>query len=97
MVRFRLILLPLVAAVSAPAFAAQYVATPVTPVETAMVVKDLRWSCAGETCSAMRTGTSPDANVCAAVARKLGALQSFAVAGQPFDAAKMEKCNSAAK
>jgi len=68
-----------------------------TPTTATLVVKDLRWSCVGDSCSAPRTATSPDGNVCSAVVRKLGALTSFSAGAKTFDAAALEKCNAAAK
>lgn len=67
-----------------------------TPVTTTTIVRDLRWACVGDMCSAPRTATSPDANVCAAIARRLGRLTSFAVGDRSFDPAQLERCNAAA-
>jgi hypothetical protein len=61
------------------------------------IVRDMRWACAGATCSAQRSATSPDANVCASVARRLGRLTRFAVGDREFDAAALERCNAAAR
>ncbi|WP_380872853.1 hypothetical protein ACFB49_37540 [Sphingomonas sp. DBB INV C78] len=68
-----------------------------TPTTATLVVKDLRWSCVGDSCSAVRTGTSPDGNVCSAVARKLGPVTSFSAGAKTFDEAALEKCNSVTK
>ena len=67
-----------------------------TPVTSTLVVKDTRWACAGDSCSAIRTGTSPDANICTAVVRRLGPVTSFSAGDKVFDAAALEKCNAAA-
>lgn len=67
------------------------------PLTATLVLKDLRWSCVGDSCSAMRTGTSPDANVCSAAARKLGPITSFSAGDRIFDPAALEKCNAVAK
>ena len=74
-----------------------YRAALATPVTATLVVKDLRWSCGGDSCSALRTGSSPDANVCAAVAKKLGPVTGFSAGANMFDAAAIEKCNASAK
>jgi hypothetical protein len=59
------------------------------------VVRDLVWSCAGASCAATQA-TSRPATDCAALADKVGALRSFAVAGQPFASDALEKCNARA-
>ncbi|ARS28608.1 CC_3452 family protein [Sphingomonas sp. KC8] len=98
----RFALLPLASLIVA-AFPAQaqvqpmYRAALATPITATLVVKDLRWSCGGDSCSALRTGSSPDANVCAAVARKLGPVTGFSAGSNMFDAAALEKCNAAAR
>ena len=60
------------------------------------VVRDLLWSCAGDSCTATQT-TSRPATDCAALADKVGALRSFAVAGQPLASDALEKCNARAR
>lgn len=66
------------------------------PLTASLILKDVRWSCIGDSCSAIRNGTSPDVNVCSAVVRKLGPVTSFSAGGRDFDAAALEKCNAAA-
>jgi hypothetical protein len=67
------------------------------PATSNVIVKDVRWSCAGAACSAPRTATAPDVNVCSAVARKLGRLAGFEAAGRNFDKAELGRCNAAAR
>lgn len=98
----RSVFLPLIAllAFSAPASAearSLYKAALATPVATSLVVKDVRWSCGGASCSAVRTGNSPDGNVCSAVVKKLGPVTAFSAGEKAFDPAQLEKCNAAAK
>jgi hypothetical protein len=84
--------------VVAPAYASEpYRAALERPAASRLIVKDIPWSCAGAACTAPRTATAPDANVCASVARKLGRLVSFQVGARVFEAAELEKCNAAAK
>ena len=97
-------LLPMIAilGVAAPAVAqpqsqAMYRAGLSTPDTSTLVVKDMRWACAGDSCSAIRTGSSPDANVCAAMVRRLGPVTSFSAGDKVFDAVALEKCNAAAR
>jgi len=66
------------------------------PVSTTAIVKDARWSCEGTHCAAPRAATSPDANVCASVARRFGRLTSFSAGDRTFDAGQLERCNAAA-
>lgn len=96
-------LLPLTAllATAAPAAAQpgsqpMYHAGLATPATSTLVVKDTRWVCVGDSCSAIRAGTSPDANVCAAVARRLGPITGFSAGDRTFDVAALAKCNAAA-
>lgn len=100
MLRFvHLSLLPLLLVAAMPASAQgqpMYRAGLATPVTATLIVKDLRWACIGDSCSALRTGTSPDVNVCAAVARKLGPVTSFSAGNETFDAAALQKCNAVA-
>lgn len=58
-------------------------------------VRDIVWNCAGVSCVATQT-TSRPATDCAALAEKVGALRSFAVAGQPLASEALEKCNARA-
>jgi hypothetical protein len=87
------------AALAAPAAAdtnqyrAELAAAPAAP---RFVVRDLVWSCAGDSCVANQT-TSRPATDCSALAAKVGALRSFAVADRPLPADALEKCNARAR
>jgi hypothetical protein len=90
--------LVLLAFAAAPAFAgtSQYRAELAKPASAQrFVVRDLVWNCAGDSCVATQT-TSRPATDCAALADKVGALRSFAVAGQPLASDALEKCNARA-
>lgn len=98
----RLAFLPLasLAVVALPASAqpqSMYRVGLATPLTATLVLKDLRWSCVGDSCSAIRAGTSPDANICSAFARRYGPVTSFSAGDRVFDAALLEKCNASAK
>lgn len=85
-----------VSAVPASATANQYCAELAKPASAQrFVVRDLIWSCAGESCTATQT-TSRPATDCAALADKVGALRSFAVGGQTLANDALEKCNARA-
>ncbi|MFS0737303.1 hypothetical protein ABC347_09660 [Sphingomonas sp. 1P06PA] len=96
MVRF--ILPVLAAAVATPAVAApMYRVALAAPTVNRQVVRDLIWSCSGEACVAPLNGTTSDANVCRAVARKLGRVTAFSADARSFGADELEKCNTAAQ
>jgi len=61
------------------------------------IVHDIRWTCAGASCSAPRTASSPDINVCTSAVRKLGRAVSFQANGRAFGDDELAKCNQAAK
>ncbi len=98
MIRSTVFALSLVLA-GAPAIATEplYHAALEKPAAARLIVKDVSWSCTGAACSAPRTATAPDANVCASVARRLGRLISFQAGDRAFEAAELKKCNAAAK
>ena len=86
------------AVTAAPAAAAsQYraeLAAPAAPQR--VIVRDVVWSCTGESCVAQQT-TSRPATDCSALAGHVGALKSFTVAGQALAANALEKCNARAR
>ena len=87
-----------IVAAAAPAAAAnQYraeLAAPTAPQR--VIVRDVVWSCAGDSCVAQQT-TSRPATDCSALAGHVGALKSFSVAGQALAADALEKCNARAR
>jgi hypothetical protein len=81
----------------ASATTVQYRAEPATPQAIArMAVRDLVWKCGPGACVSSQ-GTSRPATECAALARKVGELKSFTVAGQPLAPEELEKCNARAR
>ena len=81
---------------SSTAFAGHYRVQPADPaVDGRFVVKELIWTCGASACSAAKSNSRP-AVVCAALARKIGALASFTVSGKPLEAGELEKCNARA-
>ncbi len=95
MLRYAILSLALVAT---PAFAAGFQAeTSSAPAQGRFVARDSVWRCAGTNCvSSNRTSTRP-AIVCAALAREVGALKSFAVDGRAFAAEELQACNARAR
>jgi len=84
------------ALVSAPA-AAQYRAEPTAaPATDKFIARDTVWTCGNGACEAAPSNSRPQV-VCAAVARKLGTLRAFSVAGAPLSAEELERCNGRAR
>ena len=86
------------AATATPAAAAnQYraeLAAPAGPQR--VIVHDVVWSCAGDSCVAQQTTSRPGTD-CPALAGHVGALKSFSVAGQALAPDALEKCNARAR
>ena len=74
-----------------------YVATPAqAPIKDKLITRETLWKVSGGNYVAARS-TERDAFLCGAVARDAGALTSFTVGGQAFDADQLAKCNAKAK
>ena len=83
-------------AVTAQAPTAQYVAVAAEPsTKQTLIIASVVWHARGNVWTAPIVGSRPE-TVCANVARRLGKLDSFTVAGAAFDAARMEACNASA-
>jgi len=92
-----LFLVCLVAAAPALAAVPHYRAEPLAaPAADRLVVRGTAWRCDAAACSAPAINSRP-ALVCASLARDLGALKSFSVAGRPLPADALEKCNARAR
>ena len=85
-------------ALSAPAIAnGHYRAEPAaTPALERFVARENVWRCSGEVCTSARSASRP-AIVCAALVRQVGALRSFSVDGEAFDAEALASCNRRAR
>lgn len=87
----------LVFATAAQAESGYYVAVPVTPPAKAeLMTRDTPWSLQGNAYVADRA-PERDAVLCQMVARSVGKLQSFSVAGQPYSADALATCNARAR
>lgn len=95
---FRFAVLSLALTATAPAMASShYHAKPaVTPASAKFVLRDIVWRCGDAGCSAGESNSRP-AIVCAVLARDVGELLSFSVAGQVMSAQELEKCNARAR
>lgn len=84
------------AALQAQQPAAYYAATPAAaPSEASYVTRDTIWSCGGGVCTAKRAADRPQF-ICERIAKSVGKLQSFTVAGEALDAKALAKCNAKA-
>jgi len=94
---FRIALISL-AFVATPALAqGHFSAQPETrPTQQRLLARDNIWRCGEAVCTSPRTATRP-AIVCSTLARQVGALRSFSVAGRPFAAEELAVCNSRAR
>jgi hypothetical protein len=93
---FRTIILTLALAATPALAASHYQAEPAAkPSEARIVVKDILWKCGDAGCSAAKSNSRP-AVVCSALAKKVGALRSFSVAGVTLSDEDLEKCNARA-
>ncbi len=76
---------------------AQYRAEPAAaPASERVVVRDLVWKCGPAGCVTVQRGSRPAVD-CSALAREIGTLRSFAVAGEPLAPEALEKCNARAR
>jgi hypothetical protein len=77
--------------------AAYYAAIPAAaPSEASYVTRSTIWSCNGGVCTAQRAADRPQF-VCERIAKTVGKLQSFTVAGEALDPQALDKCNAKAK
>ena len=85
-----------IAALAAPAAAANYSAKLSAPTNGHIVARDINWACAGNSCQGATQESRP-AVLCQALAKQAGKLDNFLVDGRAFSAAELDKCNAAAK
>jgi len=86
-------------ATTQPAFAASqqtyYTASLAAPVAAQQVIiRGVLWKCEGSTCTAARD-VSRDVNVCARLAKKVGAVATFATPKGAITAEDLTRCNAA--
>lgn len=82
---------------ASPAFAATYSAkTTAASASTKITGKDIRWTCAGDTCRGSTEASRP-LILCQDLAKRAGRIESFVADGEALSAEQLAKCNSAAK
>lgn len=84
------------AALAAPAAAANYSATLAAPTDSHVVARDINWSCLGDACQGATSESRP-AVLCQALAKRAGKVESFLIDGRAMSAAELGKCNASAK
>jgi len=90
------LLLSVMAAITAPAAAASFSAKLETPSNRRIVAREINWVCAGDTCEGV-TAESRPVVLCQALAKRAGKIQGFLVDGRALSAAELARCNAAAK
>ena len=91
-----MLFLAAIAAVAAPAAAANYSAKLATPASGRIVARDINWTCGADGCQGA-TAESRPAVLCQALAKQTGRIENFMVDGRALSDAELAKCNSAAK
>lgn len=81
---------------AAPAMSATYTAKPVAPTEGKIVVRDINWACGPTSCTGFTEASRPVV-LCQDLAKRAGAIGSFAVNGRELGAEDLAKCNKSAK
>jgi hypothetical protein len=81
---------------AAPAAAANYSATLVTPSSGKFIARDITWNCGAAACQGA-TAESRPVVLCQSLAKHAGKVESFLVDGRAFTPAELERCNAAAK
>lgn len=90
------LLLATLVAVAAPAAAANYSAKLASPATGRIVVREINWACAGNSCTGATQESRP-AVLCQALAKRVGKVDGFLVDGRAFSDAELAKCNASAK
>ena len=90
------LILSALAAVAAPAAAANYSAKLAAPASGRIVARDINWACGTNGCQGATEESRP-AILCQALAKRAGKVDSFLVDGRALSPAELDKCNAAAK
>lgn len=73
-----------------------YAATPTTaPTKASVITQGTLWKCTDGVCTAPKS-TQRDSIMCELVAKRVGTLTTFTVAGAPLPAEALTKCNERA-
>jgi hypothetical protein len=91
-----ILILSALAAVAAPAAAANYSAKLAAPANGRIVARDINWACGTNGCQGATEESRP-AILCQALAKRAGKVDSFLVDGRALSPAELDKCNAAAR
>jgi hypothetical protein len=91
-----MLFLSALAAVTAPAAAANYSARLAAPANGHIVARDINWACTADGCQGA-TAESRPAVLCQALAKRAGKVENFLVDSRPFTPAELDTCNASAK
>ncbi|HVU31037.1 MAG TPA: hypothetical protein VHE36_11625 [Sphingomicrobium sp.] len=83
-------------AITAPALAANYSATPAQPASGRFIARDITWSCGAAACQGA-TAESRPVVLCQGLAKQVGRIETFLVDGRAFTPTELERCNASAK
>jgi len=81
---------------AAPAAAASYSATLVTPASGRFITGDITWSCGPAACQGS-TDESRPVVLCQSLAKRAGHVDSFLVNGRALSESDLASCNASAK
>lgn len=81
---------------AAPAAAANYSATLLTPSTGKFIARDITWNCGAAACQGA-TAESRPLVLCQSLAKHAGKVESFLVDGRAFTPAELDRCNASAK
>ena len=81
---------------AAPAAAANYSATLLTPSTGKFIARDITWNCGAAACQGA-TAESRPLVLCQSLAKHAGKVETFLVDGRAFTPAEFDRCNASAK
>ena len=78
------------------ASAGSYSGQPVAPASGKLITRDIVWTCGPAACQGSTQESRPVV-LCQSLAKRAGTIASFLANGRAFDAAELQRCNTAAK
>src|SRR3954470_4628692 len=81
---------------AAPAAAANYSATLLTPSTGRFIARDITWNCGADACQGATSESRPIV-LCQSLAKRAGRVERFLVDGRAFTADELGHCNASAK
>lgn len=84
------------ASIAAPAAAANYSATLVSPASGRFIARDITWNCGAAACQGATEESRPVV-LCQSLAKRAGRVESFLADGRAFTADELARCNASVK